>query len=63
MKRKGIFHQINLQEHSKFIRAKGKQSINGWANKAKTFTESKIEALDINDTARAFLKAFFLFGN
>ena len=60
MKRKGIFHQINLKEHSKFIRAKGKQSINGWANKAKTFTESKIEALDINDTARAFLKAFYL---
>ena len=60
MERKGIFHQINLQKHSKFIRAKGEQSINGWASKAKTFMESKIEVLDMNDTARAFLKAFYL---
>ena len=60
MERKGIFHQIYLQEHSKFIRAKGKQSINGWASKAKTFVESKIDALNINTTARAFLKAFYL---
>lgn len=60
MERKGIFHQINLQEHSKFITAKGKQSINGWASKAKTFVESKIDVLNINTTARAFLKAFYL---
>ena len=60
MERKGIFHQINLQEHSKFVTAKGKQSIIGWASKAKTFVESKIESLDINDTAGAFLKAFYL---
>lgn len=60
MEGKGIIHQINLQEHSKFVTAKGKGSINGWASKTKTFVESKIDALDINDTARAFLKAFYL---
>ncbi|MDG1778401.1 MAG: ComEC/Rec2 family competence protein [Flavobacteriaceae bacterium] len=58
--RKGIFHQISINPQTKFAHIKGKESIKGRAAKARHYVEQKIDALNINATSRAFLKAFYL---
>lgn len=60
LERKGIFHKISIHQNTTYVIRKGTKSINGMASLARNFIAKKIDKLQINPIAQAFLKAFYL---
>lgn len=60
LNRKGVMHQISIKPNELIVQKPSKKSLLGLSAVLKTKLESNIGLFPLNDTSKAFLKAFFL---